>query len=658
MKRLPKIRPAAVLMIIYDIFAVLIASGLSLLIRFELHWTDVDPVFWNSVMSYCVINIVTTVIVFYFFRLYSSLWRYAGEREIMSVILAVALADVFQYFGLHILRLPVPRSYYIIYLFLMVVATMISRFFYRFRDLTAEYMHSRRLPKSSKENILIFGAGKAGQMLLKEIKQSAHVEGKNVVCILDDSPEKQGSYLMGVPILGGRELLEKTVEDYNISQIMIAIPSMEESERKSLVEQCTLTNCRVRILPGIYQLINDDTGMMNLQGALRNVELEDLLGREPVKTDMEAVTGYLKGKIVMVTGGGGSIGSELCRQIAAACPARLIILDIYENNAYDLQNELKKKFPELNLKVAIASVRDRQRMHSVFRACHPDIVYHAAAHKHVPLMEDNPWEAIKNNVMGTNIVADEADKNHVKKFVMISTDKAVRPTNIMGASKRICEMIIQSYSRYSETEYAVVRFGNVLGSNGSVVPLFKRQIAAGGPVTVTHPDIIRYFMTIPEAVALVLQAGAYARGGEIFILDMGEPVKILDMAKHLIRLSGHIPDVDIKIEFTGLRPGEKLYEELLMDEEKTETQNNRIFIGQQIPVNEKFLQEHLEKLYAAAYRQDPEIRSLVQELVPEYVFGKEKNNIITYAPRNANQKHKVKGASTLCLEKESYTAME
>ena len=657
MKRLLKIRPVTILMMIYDVFAVLIASGLSLLIRFALRWMDVDPVFWDSVMNYCVINIVVTLVVFYFFRLYSNLWRYAAEREIMSVILAVALTDVIQYIGLHILQLSLPRSYYIIYLFIMAIATMISRFFYRFRGLAAEYKHSR-LTRSVRENILIFGAGKAGQMLLREIKQSDRVEGKNVVCILDDDPEKQGSYLMGVPILGGRELLEKTVKDYNISQIMIAIPSMAECEMKDLVEQCTLTNCRVRILPGIYQIINDETRMLNLQGALRNVRLEDLLGREPVKTDIEAVTGYLKGKIVMVTGGGGSIGSELCRQIAAAGPARLIILDIYENNAYDLQNELKKKFPELNLRVLIASVRDRKRMNSVFRTWRPDVVYHAAAHKHVPLMEDNPWEAVKNNVMGTHIVADEADKNHVKKFVMISTDKAVRPTNIMGASKRICEMIIQSYSRRSETEYSVVRFGNVLGSNGSVVPLFRRQIAEGGPVTVTHPDIIRYFMTIPEAVALVLQAGAYARGGEIFILDMGEPVKILDMAKHLIRLSGYIPDVDIKIEFTGLRPGEKLYEELLMDEEKTETQNQRIFIGQQIPVNEKFLHEHLEKLYAAAYRQDPEIRSLVQELVPEYTIGKEKNNIITYVPKSASQKPKVKEVSALCVEKENYTVTE
>lgn len=656
MKMRFKVKTSKILMMIYDVLAVLIASGLSLLIRFELHWTDVIPQFWDSVIQYSLINIATTILIFYLFRLYSNLWRYAGDREVMSIILAVAAADLLQFIGLHILRLPLPRSYYIIYLFIMIVATMISRFFYRLKDMAGEFLHDRRLPAGSRENILIYGAGKAGQMLLKEIKQSAFVEGKNVVCILDDNPGKKGSYLMGVPILGGREILDQTVKKYGINQIMIAIPSMDESDRKSLVEQCTLTNCKVKILPGIYQMINDDTGMMSLQGALRSVELEDLLGRDPVRTDLHEVSGYIKGKIVMVTGGGGSIGSELCRQIAAADPAQLIILDIYENNAYDLQNELKKKFPELDLRVIIASVRDRQRMHSVFHTYHPEIVYHAAAHKHVPLMEDNPWEAIKNNVMGTNIVADEADKNHVKKFVMISTDKAVRPTNIMGASKRICEMIIQSYSRRSETEYAVVRFGNVLGSNGSVVPLFERQIAAGGPVTVTHPDIIRYFMTIPEAVALVLQAGAYAKGGEIFILDMGEPVKILDMAKHLIRLSGHIPDVDIKIEFTGLRPGEKLYEELLMDEEKTETQNNRIFIGQQIPVNDQYLKEHLQKLYEAACRQDGNIRALVQELVPEYTI--EKSNIIAYKPRTGNQGQKEKEVSSVCVQKESCTAME
>lgn len=634
LEKLHIIKSTTILLVIFDILVVLVVSGFSLLLRFEFHWTDVPMEFWNSVLEYSVINIITTIIVFACFHLYSNLWRYASEMEIMSVVLAVGVTDVIQFIGLHILRLPLPRSYYIIYLLAMVIATLISRFSYRIRNAVSEFVHARHTVKVNTENILIFGAGKAGQMLLREIKDSAYVEGKNVVCVLDDNPDKKGSYLMGVPVLGGREMLSKAVKDYDIKEIMIAIPSMEDSERKKLVQICTLTNCKVKILPGIYQMINDDSKLLNLQGALRNVELEDLLGREPIRTDIDSVTGYLRGKVIMVTGGGGSIGSELCRQIASSQPKQLIILDIYENNAYDLQMELKKAFPDLNLHVIIASVRDRQRMHEVFHTFHPEIVYHAAAHKHVPLMEANPWEAIKNNVLGTDIVADEANKNNVKKFVMISTDKAVRPTNIMGASKRICEMIIQSYSRRSKTEYAVVRFGNVLGSNGSVVPLFKRQIAEGGPVTVTHPDIIRYFMTIPEAVALVLQAGAFARGGEIFILDMGEPVKILDMAKHLIRLSGHIPDVDIRIEFTGLRPGEKLYEELLMDEEKTETQNNRIFIGQQIPVNEECLKVHLQKLYESAYSGDVNIRSLVQELVPEYVIRNKKDNIIAYTPKD------------------------
>lgn len=645
--KLLAIKSTTVLLIIFDILAVLVVSGFSLLLRFEFHWSDVPVEFWNNMLEYSIINIATTIIVFSIFHLYSNLWRYAGEMELMSVVLAVALTDVIQYIGLHILKLAMPRSYYIIYLFAMVIATLISRFSYRIRNAAREFVQERRPVKINMENVLIFGAGKAGQMLLREIKESAHVEEKNVACILDDNPDKKGSYLMGVPVLGGREMLESAVQNFDIKEIMIAIPSMEERDRRSLVQTCTLMNCKVKILPGIYQLINDESKMMNLKRSLRNVELEDLLGREPVKTDIDAVTGYLKGKAVMVTGGGGSIGSELCRQIAAAEPEQLIILDIYENNAYNLQMELQKRYPELNLRVVIASVRDRKRLHKVFETFRPEIVYHAAAHKHVPLMEDNPWEAIKNNIMGTDIVADEADKSNVKKFVMISTDKAVRPTNIMGASKRICEMVIQSYSHRSKTEYAVVRFGNVLGSNGSVVPLFKKQISEGGPVTVTHPDIIRYFMTIPEAVALVLQAGAYARGGEIFILDMGEPVKILDMAKHLIRLSGYIPDVDIKIEFSGLRPGEKLYEELLMDEEKTETQNQRIFIGQQIPVDEQFLRQHLTALYEAAYQGDAQIRNLVKELVPEYVIKDAKSNIVAYESEVVSQKQPVKGVSAL-----------
>ena len=642
-----QIKPTTILMIIFDVIAILVISGFSLLIRFEFHWTEVPVEFWNHMMEYSVINIITTIIVFSVFHLYANLWRYAGEVEIISIVFAVGISVLAQFVGLHLLNLYMPRSYHIIYLLMMLIVTMTSRFSYRIRHAISEFMQKRIGINVSSKNVLIFGAGKAGQMLLQEIKQSEHIEGMRVACILDDNPEKKGSYLLGVPILGGRELLEDAVDQFDIKEILIAIPTLDGADRRKLVQQCTMTNCKVKILPGIFQLLNEESKMTNLQRALQHVELEDLLGREPVKTDIDSVTGYLRGQTVMVTGGGGSIGSELCRQIAAANPRQLIILDIYENNAYNLQLELQKNYPELDLHVVIASVRDKKRIREVFSRYQPDIVYHAAAHKHVPLMEANPWEAIKNNVMGTEIVAEEANNHGVKKFIMISTDKAVRPTNIMGASKRICEMIVQSYAQCSDTEYAIVRFGNVLGSNGSVVPLFKKQIAHGGPVTVTHPDIIRYFMTIPEAVALVLQAGAYAHGGEIFILDMGEPVKILDMAKHLIRLSGQIPDVDIKIEFTGLRPGEKLFEELLMDGEKTETKNQRIFIAQQIPIDRETLKEQLQILYRAAYRQDADIRSLVKKLVPEYEISNDKRNVIPYKPKEKNQKQEFEGISIL-----------
>lgn len=618
MRKLRKIKPATVLLMMYDIFAVLIASGLSLLIRFELRWTAVESVFWDSIVTYCVINIVTTVVVFYFFRLYSSLWRYAGEREIMSVILAVAVTDVIQYAGVHLLQLPLPRSYYIIYLFIMIVATVISRFCYRLRDMAGEFWHNRKLPKSY-ENILIYGAGKAGQMLLKEIKQSSFVEGKRVVCILDDDPAKQGSYLMGVPIPGGREILEQTVREYGINQILIAIPSMEESERKSLVEQCTLTNCRVKILPGIYQLINDDSAMLNLQGALRNVELEDLLGREPVRTDIQAVTRYLKGKTVMVTGGGGSIGSELCRQLCRVAPARIVIFDIYENDAYMLRNELLSEYDDIDIVIEIGSVCDEARVAEVFAKYRPGAVFHAAAHKHVPLMEACPREALHNNVFGTLNVVKAADAFGAARFIFISTDKAVNPTSVMGATKRMGEMVMQLYARTSKTVFSAVRFGNVLGSNGSVIPVFQRQIAAGGPVTVTHPEIERFFMTIPEASRLVIQAGGMAHGGEIFILDMGEPVKIVELAKGLIQLQGLVPDVDVKITFTGLRDGEKMYEELLMDEESTlPTDNKSIMIstGQEISYDE--VAAKLGELEAAIGKSDEEAVHILESAVPTY----------------------------------------
>ena len=431
----------------------------------------------------------------------------------------------------------------------------------------------RRVPlqKPNKPQIpvMLIGAGEAGSMILNEIKNSSFVE-KDIVCIIDDDPKKWGTYLNGVPVVGGRQRIPRYVIQFGIEEIILAIPTLKAKDRKSILNICKSTGCKMSTLPGLYQLINSEVKV----SMLREVQIEDLLGREAVKTNLPSIMSYVEGRKVMVTGGGGSIGSELCRQIAGYHPKQLIVIDNYENNAYELQMELKRKYPELDMIVLIVSVQNRKRIRNIFDKYRPELVFHAAAHKHVPLMESSPCDAIKNNVFGTLNVATQANDFGVKRMVLISTDKAVRPTNIMGASKRICEMIIQMFNQKSDTEYVAVRFGNVLGSNGSVVPLFRKQIAAGGPVTVTHPDIIRYFMTIPEAVSLVLEAGAYAKGGEIFILDMGEPVKILDLAENMIRLSGLTPDEDIKIVFTGLRPGEKLYEELLIDEDnKKETEN-------------------------------------------------------------------------------------
>ena len=463
---------------------------------------------------------------------------------------------------------------------------------------------------------MIVGAGAAGYMIAREMKRSKHLN-KKVCCIIDDSASKIGTYLQGIPIVGGKEKIPYFAEKYEIEEIVIAIPSLTHAAQQELLDICQQTTCKILILPGVYQLINEEVSV----SMLREVQIEDLLGREPVNLEMEEIMDYVQDKVILVTGGGGSIGSEICRQLAMHHPKKLIIFDIYENNAYEIQNELKKKYPELDLEVLIGSVRNQKRVDTIFETCHPDLVYHAAAHKHVPLMEDSPNESIKNNVMGTWNVAHAADHYGAKKMVLISTDKAVRPTNIMGASKRLCELVIQSFAQDSKTEYAAVRFGNVLGSNGSVIPLFKKQIAEGGPVTVTHPDIIRYFMTIPEAVNLVLQCGALARKGEIFILDMGEPVKILDLAKKMIRLSGYIPDEDIKIEFTGLRPGEKLYEELLIDEENLkETTNKRIFVIQQTKVDSEKLKQDIHLLIEHAFEEAEDIREQVQRLVPEYVI--------------------------------------
>ena len=471
---------------------------------------------------------------------------------------------------------------------------------------------------------MVIGAGSAGNEIIKEITTTQYLTMK-VCCIIDDGKGCWGKKLRGVPILGGRDLIVQAAAEYNIAEIIIAIPSAKPSEIKEIVNICKETGCKMRILPGMYQLINGEVDVD--VSKLRDVQIEDLLGREPITTNLDEVMGYVSGRVIMVTGGGGSIGSELCRQIAGHNPKQLVIVDIYENNAYDIQQELSRKFPDLDLVVLIASVRNTLRMDKIFEEYRPEIVYHAAAHKHVPLMEDSPNEAIKNNVLGTLKVVQAADKWKVKKFVLISTDKAVNPTNVMGASKRICEMIVQTYNNRSETEFVAVRFGNVLGSNGSVIPLFKKQIEEGGPVTVTHPDIIRYFMTIPEAVALVLQAGAYAKGGEIFVLDMGEPVKILDLAENLIKLSGLRVGDDIEIVFTGLRPGEKLYEEMLMNEEELkQTDNKRIHIGKPINFDENEFMEQLGELkkFVEGEPDSVQVRSKIAEIVPTYQINNQK----------------------------------
>ena len=461
---------------------------------------------------------------------------------------------------------------------------------------------------------MIVGGGEAGRSLIGEIQNSKYLN-QQVICIIDDDPKKQGKYIKGIRIVGDRNSIQRNVKRYNIQQIIITIPSAGSTALRPILDICKETDCELMIIPGVYQLVNGEVRASKL----RPVNINDLLGREEIQVNLDEVMGYVAGKVIMVTGGGGSIGSELCRQIAEHRPKQLIIFDIYENNAYEIQQELKRKHPELDLVVLIGSVRDENRIESIFEKYHPEIIYHAAAHKHVPLMEDSPNEAIKNNVLGTYKMVMMADRFHAKRFVMISTDKAVNPTNIMGASKRICEMIIQTYNKMSETEFVAVRFGNVLGSNGSVIPLFKKQIAEGGPVTVTDPEIIRYFMTIPEAVSLVLQAGAYAQGGEIFVLDMGEPVKILDLAKNMIRLSGLKLGQDIEIEFTGLRPGEKLYEELLMDEEgMTDTPNKLIHIGHPIDVDEDKLSYALYVLENAAERETDDMRLIVESVVPTY----------------------------------------
>lgn len=546
------------------------------------------------------------------FKLYSSLWRYAGVDELLCVLLSGLATGVLLYGFMHLIDVKVALTVYFLVVIYDILFLGVSRLGYRVIRMLPTTTPFRLDQKTKK--VLILGAGYTGVMVIKEMKRHPDL-GQQPVALLDDDKSKHGSHIMGVKVFGGREEIPYIVRKLNIDEIVIAIPSAPRNVQLAALNECKKTRCKLRIVPSISNLINEDINLNHI----RDVQIEDLLGRDPVTLNMDGIGGYITNQVVLVTGGGGSIGSELCRQIARFYPRQLLVLDIYENNAYELQQELKKHFPALNHKILIASVRDMTRLESIFSTYKPDIIFHAAAHKHVPLMEDNPQEAIKNNVFGTLNTAECADKYGAKRFVMISTDKAVNPTNIMGATKRICEMIIQGMDKKSKTEYVAVRFGNVLGSNGSVIPLFKKQIAEGGPVTVTHPEINRYFMLIPEAVQLVLEAGSMARGGEIFVLDMGQPMKIVDLAKDLIRLSGFEPNVDIDIKFTGLRPGEKLYEELLMAEEGlTATKHEKIHVARPLDMDMHELKKELEKLKFVVSSPKEGILDFVRKLVPTY----------------------------------------
>lgn len=616
----------------------LLVDSLSIFVSFYASFM----IFYNSLLSMQFITHVlpeavslwiVTMGIFIFFKLYTSLWQFASVTELMNIVLAT-LWSTFAGCIINILfGLDVPTVLYIVYFLLVTLFVGGSRFGYRFVRLYVSRHHLFGRNDGSISNVMVVGAGAAGEKIYKEISNTSRLN-KRIVCFIDDDPAKQKRSIHNIIIYGSRKDIVEAVEKFKVDEIYIALPSVDKKEVADILNICKETKCKLKRLPGMYQFINGEI----ILNKLKDVEVQDLLGRDPIKVNLNEIMSYVTDRVIMVTGGGGSIGSELCRQIAERNPRQLIIVDIYENNAYDIQMELNKKYPKLDLQVMIASVRDQNKINDLFETYHPDIVYHAAAHKHVPLMEDAPHEAIKNNVFGTLNVAKACDQYHVKKFILISTDKAVNPTNIMGASKRLCEMIVQTFDKKSTTEYVAVRFGNVLGSNGSVIPLFKKQIKSGGPVTVTHPDIIRYFMTIPEAVSLVLQAGAYAKGGEIFVLDMGEPVKIVDMAKNLIKLSGFEPDVDIKIEFTGLRPGEKLYEEMLMKEEGMQTTPNQlIHIGKPIDFHSEVFLDELKSLYKIAYDEHSDIRSAVKHLVPTYRYKTQRTSV----PRKIKEPVKV-----------------
>lgn len=598
-------------LILSDIVIINFSVFLSLVMRFEISVQQIPEEYMAAYKHAMIPYTFITLIIFWLFRMYHSLWQYASIAEVYKIVEACAVTEVVHISLTSFMEWRLPRSCYFLNVVFLMVMMCASRFMYRLtRTALQNYRHSQ-----SQVKIMIIGAGEATNMLMREIENSRYLENSKVVCIIDDDPKKVGRFIRGVRIVGNRERIKEYARYYDIDEIIFAIPSASHEEQRKILNICKETSCNLKIIPGVYQMVDGEFSIQNI----RNVDVLDLLGRDPVEVDLDSIMGYVKDKTIMVTGGGGSIGSELCRQIISHKPKRLIIFDIYENSAYDIQQELKMSNPEADVITLIGSVRNTTRLESVFSQYKPDIVYHAAAHKHVPLMEVSPNEAVKNNVVGTWNVAKMADKYGVKRFVMISTDKAVNPTNVMGATKRICEMIIQAYNDISKTEFVAVRFGNVLGSNGSVIPLFKKQIEAGGPVTVTHPDIIRYFMTIPEAVSLVLQAGAYAKGGEIFILDMGEPVRIDDLAKNLIRLSGYTLGVDMEIKYTGLRPGEKLYEELLMDEEGLqETKNKLIHIGKPIQFNKETFFDELDELKEIAYDESEDIRRYIKKIVPTY----------------------------------------
>ena len=628
------------LLMVYDFIAVIVSFGIALWLRFDCKVTSVEPQYLTTYTKTIIIYALFCLVVFWFLRLYKSIWRFASYSELMRVILATVVTGVIYTGSLLVFNLHMPVSYYVIGITVQFIATLGIRFFYRFVLL----LRGRTNNEVQKKNVMIIGAGSAGQMLFRDIKHAKETN-ETVACFIDDNPNKWDRYIDDVPVFGSRDHILEAVDKFSIEKIYVAVPSANPQDKRDILRVCNETSCELMNLPGMYQLY---TGQVSVS-KMKKVQIEDLLGRDPIKPNMDEVFAYVRNKVVLITGVG-SIGSELARQIASHNPKQLILFDVYENNAYDIQLELRKKYPNLDLVTLIGSVRDSRKMFDLFKKYRPQIVYHAAAHKHVPLMEDSPCESIKNNAMGTYKTAYAAMVHGCEKFVLISTDKAVNPTNIMGASKRLCEMIIQAFAakikegkayeipqlftheedmierpeikealKTTQTEFVAVRFGNVLGSNGSVIPIFKRQIEAGGPVTVTHPDIIRYFMTIPEAVSLVLLAGTYAHGGEIFVLDMGEPVKITTLARNLIRLSGYTPDVDIKLEFTGLRPGEKLYEEKLMAEEGLKkTKNDLIHIGCPIPFDINEFLDELDGLLDAAYRNEDDMKERVQKIVSTY----------------------------------------